>query len=116
MNAGWAKFKMWLRLISFSAATIYVLILIATNHGQHVNLDFVFRQYKEVNLLVLLLITSISSIVGWWLFKAVFATLRQMREANRQSELLRIEREHGDMVAKASRLQTKPEGEAGPTS
>ena len=109
MSAAWTKFKMWTRVVVFSAAAIYVLIFIILNREHTVKLHFVFKEYPDVNVLVLLMITCVSSIIGWWLFKTIFITMRQMRTINRRFELERIERQHNDMLSKAARLQTKPE-------
>ena len=111
MSAGWAKFKMWLKIITFGLAAIYVLVFILLNRGLHVRLDFLFRQYENVNVLLLLLLTSISSIIGWWLFKAVFATVRQIRQSRRRADLERIEKDHNQMLSKAAKLQMKPASE-----
>ena len=61
--------------------------------------------------LLVLLLTAVFSIFGWWLFKTVFKTMRQMRDVGRRAHLERIEREHADMIAKAAKLQTRPGAE-----
>ena len=111
MSAVWTKFKMWTRIIVFGAAAIYVLIFIVLNRDKTVDLHFVFKEYKQISVLILLLITSISSIVGWWLFKAIFLTMRQMRDINRLAELDRAQKIERDNLIKAQKLQTKPEAE-----
>jgi hypothetical protein len=109
MSSSWSKFKLWTRLVIFGAAAIYVLVFIILNRTHYVHLHFVFKDFPEVSVLIVLLVTGVSSIIGWWLFKTIFLTMRQMREVNRRGALEKAEKEHVDRLEKAAKLQTKPE-------
>ena len=115
MGATWLKFKMWVKIIAFGAVAIYLAAFILSNGSAVVDTELRFpliKTYTRPNALMVLLLTSIFSIFGWWLFRTVFKTLRQFREVRRRAHLERIEREHADMVAKAAKLQTKAESKS----
>ena len=59
-------------------------------------------------MLLVLLLTAVFSVFGWWLFRTVFKTLRQLRDVKDRARLERLEREQADMKAKAAMLQTRP--------
>jgi hypothetical protein len=111
MAMTWTKIKLWTKVSVFGAVAIYVIAFVLLNRHAVIDkdLDFVFKTYERPNALLVLLLTAIFSIFGWWLFKTVFKTLRQMRDVKRRAHLERIEKEHADMVAKAAKLQTRPE-------
>ena len=56
-----------------------------------------------------MLLTAVFSIFGWWLLKTVLRAVRQIKDINRKAKIERMEREHSDMLAKASKLQTRAE-------
>jgi hypothetical protein len=103
---------MWTKAIVFGAAAIYVILFVLFNHGTRVSLDFVFHKYEAAPLLLVLLLTAIFSVVGWWSFRTVFKTLRQLREVKDRSRLEKLEKEHAEMKAKAAMLQTRPPAES----
>ena len=112
MKTTWVKFKLWIRFAIISVVVVYLIMFVLSNGSAVVDTELNFpliKSYKRPNALLVLLLTCVFSIFGWWLFKTVFKTLRQMRDVNRRSHLERIEREHAEMVAKAARLQTLPE-------
>jgi hypothetical protein len=110
MAMTWTKIKLWTKVSVFGAVAIYVIAFVLLNRHAVIDkdLDFVFKTYERPNALLVLLLTALFSIFGWWLFKTVFKTLRQMRDVKRRAHLERIEKEHADMVAKAAKLQTRP--------
>ncbi len=113
MNTTWLKFKVWTKIVVFSTIALIIVIVLSRNWDTRVpHLDFLFVKYEQPRLLVVLFLTSIFSIFGWWIFRTVFKTIRQLREVRRRAHLERIEREHADMVAKAAKLQTRPEAES----
>lgn len=109
MNSSWLKIKMWTKVLVFGAVAVYVFAFVLLNRNASISpaLDFVFKEYKSVNALLVLFLTGVFSIFGWSLFRTIFKTLRQMRDVKRRAHLERIEREHTDMVAKAAKLQTR---------
>ena len=112
MNTQWLKIKMWFKVSVFGLVAIYVIAFVLLNRNAFISpaLDFVFKKYDSVNALLVLFLTGIFSILGWALFRTAFKTLRQMRDVRRRAHLERIEKEHADMIAKAAKLQTRPEG------
>ena len=112
MNTSWLKFKVWTKFILIAIIVIYLIAFVLINRNAEISpaLDFVFKKHERPNALLVLLLTGIFSVIGWWLFRTVFKTLRQLRDVRRRAHLERIEREHADMVAKAAKLQTRPEG------
>jgi hypothetical protein len=111
MSMTWTKVKLWTKLTVFGLVFVYLAAFIFLNRDAviHPALDFVFKKYQDVNALLVLLLTSIFSIMGWWLFKTIFKTLRQMSEVKRRAYLERRDRELAEMHAKAARLQTRPD-------
>ena len=107
MNTTWLKIKMWTKAIVFGAIAVYAIVFVLVNRRTQVALDFVFHKYEGSMLLVLLL-TGVFSVFGWWLIRTVFKTLRQLRDVKDRARLERLEREHADMKAKAAMLQTRP--------
>jgi hypothetical protein len=116
MGNTWLKIKVWTRFILIGALVLYLIAFVLLNRHAVIDkdLDFVFKTYERPNALLVLLLTAIFSIFGWWLIRTVFRTVRQLREVRRRSHLERIEREHADMVAKAAKLQTRPVEEQQP--
>ena len=112
----WLKIKMWTRLTLISAVILYLLLFIFKNRNNDIKIDFVFKEYTDLNILLVVLFTAIFSIFGWWLLKTVLRALRQIKEINRKGKMERLEREHSDMIAKASKLQTRTEPAQPPPS
>jgi hypothetical protein len=100
---------MWTRLSLISAVVVYLLLFVFKNRNNNSKIDFVFKEYNDLNVLLVVLFTAIFSIFGWWLLKTVLRAVRQLKDINRRGRMDRIEREHSDMVAKAARLQTRTE-------
>jgi uncharacterized integral membrane protein len=117
MGSTWLKIKLWTKVVVLGAAALIILVVLLKNWDTRVTLDFWFHKYDE-RLLLVLLLTCVFSIFGWWVFKTIFRTLRQFREANDRLRLERLEREQAEMKAKAAKLQTRPEAtaEGGPGS
>ena len=82
MAMTWTKIKLWTKVTIFGAVAIYLIAFVLVNRNATINpaLDFVFHTTATPNALLVLLLTALFSIFGWWLFKTVFKTLRQMRE------------------------------------
>ena len=112
MNTTWLKFKVWTKFTVISIVLIYLIVFVLANGSAVIDTELRFplvKTYMRPNALIVLLLTGVFSIFGWWLFRTVFKTIRQIREVRRRAHLERIEREHADMVAKAAKLQTRPE-------
>ena len=105
----WEKIKLWTRVILFGALAIYLLIVIAMNWELKVEgtLSLVFVKYEKPRVLVVLLVTAVLSIFGWWLIRTIFKTVRQFRTMRERNRTARLERDVADMRAKAGMLQQK---------
>jgi len=112
MSNTWLKIKVWTKVSVFGLISLIVLIFLAKNWGTRVDIDFLFVDFKQSRLLIVLFLTAILSIFGWWIFKTIFKTVRQVRDVRRQAYIQRIEKEHAQMKEKAAKLQVKPEASA----
>jgi hypothetical protein len=79
------KIKVYLKLAAIVTALVILLLLVLNNSENTVNVWFFWYEDK-INVLWLILITSVSSIVGWWAFRKVFSVIREFREVRRQSQ------------------------------
>ena len=80
------KIKVYLKLTAVMTAVVIVLLLVLKNSGNTVKVWFFWFKLDEINVLWLILITAVSSIVGWWGFRKVFSVIREFREVRRQSQ------------------------------
>jgi hypothetical protein len=105
----WEKFKLWLRVIVFGTMALYLLIVIALNWGLVLEgkLRLIFTEFDHPRVLVVLIVTAVMSIFGWWLFRTIFKTVRQFRSGRERSRTSKLEREVAEMKAKAGMLQTR---------
>jgi hypothetical protein len=105
----WEKFKLWLRVIVFGAMALYVLIVVTLNWGLVLEgkLRLIFTEFDHPRVLVVLIVTAVLSIFGWWLFRTIFKTVRQFRSGRERSRTTKLEREVAEMKAKAGMLQTR---------
>jgi hypothetical protein len=70
-------------------------------------LQLVFVTFESPRVLVVLLVTALVSLFGWWLTKAVYKTTRQFRSVRDRSRTAKLEKDMADMRAKASMLREK---------
>jgi hypothetical protein len=105
----WEKIKLWTRITVFSALALYLLIVIAVNWELRVKgtLQLVFIKFDEPRVLLVLLVTALVSIFGWWLTRTVFKAFRQLQSVRERSRTARLEKEMAEMKAKAAMLQKK---------
>jgi hypothetical protein len=105
----WEKIKLWTRIILFSALALYLLIVVAVNWELRLNgpLQLVFVKFDNARVLLVLLVTAVVSIFGWWLTRTVFKALRQLRGVRERSRTAKLEKDMADMKAKAAMLQKK---------
>jgi hypothetical protein len=84
MKTFWEKFVFGTKLTIFGLVALYAILFIAANWGVNVP-DIhliVLPEYKDVWLLKVLFIDSVVSIFGWWLFWAVYRTVRRIKAAS----------------------------------
>ena len=111
MGTFWLKVKAWTKVTLLVLVLVLVVIFVILNLSAVVEpkLSLIFATYDRPNLLVVLILTSLISIVGWTLIGTVVKTLRQLRETRRRSMEARLTRDVADMKAKAAMLQTRGE-------
>lgn len=105
----WEKIKLWTRVVVFSALAMYLLIVVVLNWGLVVEgeLNLIFTKFYRPQVLTVLLVTSVLSVMGWWLIRTIFKTLRQFQTVRERSRTTKLEREMAEMRAKAGMLQKK---------
>jgi len=105
----WEKIKLWTRIVIFGALTLYLLVVVLMNWDKRLNgpLQLVFVTFESPRVLVVLLVTALVSLFGWWLTKTVYRTTRQFRTVRDRSRTAKLEKEMADMRAKASMLREK---------
>jgi len=92
----WEKLKLWTRVGIFGALTLYLLIVVLMNWDKRLNgpLQLVFVTFESPRVLVVLLVTALVSLFGWWLTKAVYKTTRQFRSVRDRSRTAKLEKEN----------------------
>jgi len=105
----WEKIKLWTRIVIFGALTLYLLVVVLMNWDKRLNgpLQLVFVTFESPRVLVVLLVTALLSVFGWWLTKTVYKTTRQFRSARDRSRTAKLEKDMAEMRAKASMLREK---------
>lgn len=111
MGTMWLKLMAWLKLTVLALVVVLVVVFVILNASVVVEprLSLIFVSYDRPNLLLVLLLTSLISIVGWTLIGTALKTVRQIREARRKSNEARLVKDVAEMKAKAAMLQTRGE-------
>jgi hypothetical protein len=110
MNGFWQKFLAACKLVLLVVLGIHVVLFVVLNISAVVDtrLSLIYRSFDRPNFLLVMVMTSVISIFGWWLFWTTYKTIRQVNESRTRSRVAKTEREIADMKAKAAMLQTKP--------
>jgi hypothetical protein len=108
MSDFFAKVRAWTRLVLLCAMAIFVILLLILNRNTRVDVYLVFTTCEKASLLLVLFLTAVFSIFGWWLLWVVVRTLRQLREARDRALTQKTAKDLADMKAKAAMLQTRP--------
>ena len=111
MNTLWLKIKVWTKIVVTVLVILFVLLFLFINSNASVEpaLSLVVVKYEHANVLLVLLITAGASLFGWWLFRTIFRTFRQLGELRRRSAIDKLQRAQADQTAKASMLKTRPD-------
>lgn len=102
--------KLWLniKLALIALIVIYAFAFLLMNSGQAVTLWlYPTREIQGVSMLVLIFSVFFAGVLVTLLTRAVFGTLRQLRERHEKTRAQRLEQEVQDMKSKAARLQTR---------
>jgi hypothetical protein len=110
MNSAWQKFLDGLKLVLLVILAIHVVLFIILNIAAVVDtrLSLIYKSYDRPNFLLVMLLTSVISILGWSLFRASYKPIRQFSHSRAIASVARHDRENAEMKAKAAMLQTKP--------
>ncbi|GMV97562.1 MAG: hypothetical protein HRF43_01225 [Phycisphaerae bacterium] len=85
MTLALKRIKVYVKLTAIVAVIAVLLLLVLMNREYKTNVWF-FKEYAQVNVLWLLMVTAVFSIAGWWIVAKVFATIRELREV-RQAQV-----------------------------
>jgi hypothetical protein len=113
MNNIWSKTKLALGIIVAIFAIVFVLL--NWNAKADPGIHLVFKDYDRPSLLLVLLVDSVVSVIGWWLLKFVFKTLRSLSQREADAAAAKTIREQVEIISKANRLQTAPAAPAAAT-
>jgi len=79
------RVKVYLKLIAIVAVVAMVLLVVLKNLDHKADVWF-FWINEQVNVLWLILVTAVSSVIGWWAVRKIFGVLRELREVRRLNE------------------------------
>ena len=110
MNGFWQKFLAAVKSVVLGLLVIHLILFVVLNISAVVDtrLSLIYKSFDRPNFLLVMLLTSILSIFGWWLFRTSLKTLRQMNESKSHSRTLKLERDMAEIKSKAAMLQTNP--------
>ena len=101
MTNFWLKLKLWTKGIVFGLIGLYVIVFLSRNWNVRVAglLDFVFTDFQNPHVLLLMLFTAVVSVIGWWLLRPVVGTIRQFRDLRERGRAARLEKDVAEMKA-----------------
>lgn len=113
MNTFWQKLLAGLKIGLLAVLVIHIVLFVILNIAAVVDtrLSLIYKSYDRPNFLLVMLLTSVISIFGWWLFRTSYKTIRQMTDARTRTRTIKLEGDMADMKAKAAMLQTRPIGD-----
>lgn len=110
MTLALRRLKVYLKLVAIGAVVVMVLLIVLMNRTNDADV-WLFHQYRDVNVVWLILVTAVSSIVAWWVVGKVFAVIRELRQVQRQKreEIARREqrRQAEELAERERRLDEK---------
>jgi uncharacterized membrane protein YraQ (UPF0718 family) len=112
----WDKIKLWTKITIFSAATIYLLLLILNNKDQTATIWIWFGNAPTVSLLKLIPSLLLAGVIGTLLVRMAYGTIRQLRQYQKHANDVQMRKDLEDLKAKAGMLQTKPTATATTTT
>ncbi len=85
MTLALKRAKVYLKVGAIVAVVVVGLLVFWMNRGRTADVWF-FREYSQIPVLWLILITGTSSILGWWGVRKVIGVVRDLRELRRARE------------------------------
>jgi hypothetical protein len=110
MTLALKRFKVYVKLFAIVAVVASSLLIVLMNQDNKAKIWF-FKDYEQVNVLWLILITAILSIASWWIVAKIFATIRELRhlqhaQANQQ-QMAEQRRLAQEMAEREKRIDEK---------
>ena len=98
MTLALKRVKVYLKLIATCAVVVIVLLVVLMNRRNTADVWF-FGRYRDVNVVWLILVTSVASVLGWWGVRKIFRVLRELRQV-RQLRRKQVEAEEQRRLAR----------------
>ena len=108
MNDVWLKIKAWTKGIIFALLAIYVVLFAYNNSGDTIKFWWWFDHTRNVSAFFLALTSFVAGALCAFLVGTTWRTMRQIRDAQAERRLDKLERQQTDIRAKAAMLQTTP--------
>ncbi len=83
MSVAIKKAKLYLKLVLIAVVVVMIVLVVCNNRDKDASVWF-FKEYPQVNVLKLLLVTAVISIISFWILTTGFKLARQWREVSRQ--------------------------------
>ena len=110
MSLAFKKLRVYARLILMGAVGLVVVLVLFKNRNNLATVWF-FHEYKDINVVWLLLITGIGSVVAAWLTRGVFRVMKEVRQIRQEEDSARLVREQEqrarDLVEQEKRIDAK---------
>ena len=84
MSVANRKTRLYVKLVLIALVVVMVVAVLFKNRNHHTAVWF-FKEYQDVNVLKLLLVTAVLSIFSFWILSMVFKLSREWRELAKQT-------------------------------
>lgn len=91
------KVKVYGKLAVTAAVALAILLIVLKNSGRTVDV-WLFSEYQDIPVLVLIFVTAIASVAVWWGMSKIVGIWREVRELRR----LRAEEQRSESHRRAS--------------
>lgn len=110
MSLALKRIKVYLKLTLIATVLAVILLIVLMNRNYKADIWF-FKDYPQVNILWLLLVTAVISIASWWIVTKIFATLRDLRRLRsdqaKQQQLAEQQRLARELAEREKRIDEK---------
>src|SRR4051812_28420624 len=103
----WLKIKVWTKIVLAAALVLYALLFIYNNSGKQVDFWWWFGKPTQASVFTLSFLAFVSGVVGAILVRTTWKTYAQIRELQRRSRTMRVERDLAEMKSKAGMLKQR---------
>ena len=83
MNVAFKKTKLYVKLVLIIFVVITSAVVLLNNRANQATVWF-FKEYKNVNVLKLMLVTAVASIISFWILSTAFKLWKDWREVSLQ--------------------------------